>query len=70
MILPFCLTAVLLMQGNFTQHMFINPETPFDNFSLAFNSVSCFANQLTYNDGYHIIHHMNSRMHWSKMPRW
>ena len=70
MIVPFFACAVLLMQGNFTQHMFINPEIPFDNYGLAFNTCNAPFNQLTYNDGYHIIHHLNSRLHWLDVPQW
>lgn len=45
--------------------MFIDPKRRFDNFGLAFNYVNHECNQKTYNDGYHIIHHMNSLLHWS-----
>jgi hypothetical protein len=62
--------GLLLMQGNFAQHMYIDPKRRFDNFGLAFNYVNHFCNQRTYNDGYHIIHHMNSKLHWSKVPQW
>lgn len=64
------LTSILLMQGNFAQHMFIDPKRRFDNFGLAFNFVNHWGNQRTFNDGYHIIHHMNSLLHWSKIPQW
>jgi len=60
----------MLMQGNFAQHMFIDPKRRFDNYGLAFNYVNHVCNQKTYNDGYHIIHHMNSLLHWSKVPQW
>jgi len=26
-------------------------------------------NQRTFNDGYHILHHQNSRTHWSELPK-
>ena len=45
--------------------MFIDPKRRFDNFGLAFNYINHECNQKTYNDGYHIIHHMNSLLHWS-----
>jgi len=58
------------MQGNFAQHMFIDPKRRFDNYGLAFNYVNHICNQKTYNDGYHIIHHDNSLKHWSEIPQW
>ncbi len=32
---------------------------------------SCVAhadNQRSFNDGYHVQHHLNSRLHWSELP--
>ena len=65
-----CAISLWRVQGNFAQHMFIDPKRRFDNFGLAFNFVNHWGNQRTFNDGYHIIHHMNSLLHWSKIPQW
>lgn len=66
----FTVLGFAIMHGNFTQHMLVCPDDPFNNHKLSFNCVNHRMNQLTYNDGYHIIHHMNSRMHWADMPVW
>ena len=50
------------------QHMFINPENPRSAYSMAYNSVATGDNSATFNDGYHILHHLNSMTHWSELP--
>ena len=54
------LGPVALMAGNFGQHQFINPADPADNYGLTVNLVKAPFNMLTFNDGYHIVHHLNS----------
>ncbi|GBG25312.1 Hypothetical Protein FCC1311_015292 [Hondaea fermentalgiana] len=65
--IPFVVLGGALMQGNFTQHVFVCPDDPFSNYRLTFNYVNHPDNQRTYNDGYHIDHHQNSRLHWSEV---
>jgi len=68
-ILPFCVTSVLLMWGNWCQHMFVDPKRPTDDHALTYNCINHIENLYTFNDGYHIVHHINSRLHWSEMPQ-
>lgn len=66
----------LLMFGNFGQHIFIHPKVatmdeknkhgyPF-NCAIAYQSINGMDNLFTFNDGYHVTHHVNSRIHWTQ----
>ena len=35
---------------------------------MAYTCVNHADNQRTFNDGYHVNHHANSRLHWSDLP--
>ena len=56
------------MLGNFSQHIFVDPKDPASNYGLATNHLKVPFNMVTFNDGYHITHHVNSHCHWSEMP--
>lgn len=64
----FLIGPIALMLGNFSQHIFIDPRDPASNYGLATNHLCVPFNMLTFNDGYHITHHVNSHCHWSEMP--
>jgi len=64
----FVLGPFALMLGNYSQHIFVNPDDPTSNYGLACNHINAPFNMLTFNDGYHITHHCSSITHWSEMP--
>lgn len=77
--LPFVAASILLMFGNWCQHIFVDPKA-YDatgwaldpemvNYALTFNAINSFDNALTFNDGYHIVHHRWASLHWSEMPQ-
>jgi len=67
-LIPVFYGTLTLSFGNFCQHIFINPENPKSNYGLAYNCVNCPDNMMSFNDGYHIVHHINSTLHWSELP--
>jgi fatty acid desaturase len=67
-VVPTITNSLLLMFGNWCQHMFVDPERPRCNFGLAYNVIHHPCNQRSFNDGYHVEHHINSQRHWSELP--
>jgi len=69
-ILPFFVASFLLMLGNWSQHIFVDPSRYSDSYALTYNIINSEMNKLTYNDGYHIVHHLYSQLHWSELPKY
>lgn len=68
LVLPYCVSSLALMFGNWCQHIFIDPAAPRDSYRLTYNCAGVGDNAMTYNDGYHVVHHLNSTLHWSELP--
>ncbi|KAG2493498.1 hypothetical protein HYH03_008314 [Edaphochlamys debaryana] len=69
LLVPLLVSTFALMFGNWSQHVFVDPDEPRNVYRSTYNCMDCFDNRRTYNDGYHVIHHLNSRLHWSEMPQ-
>ncbi len=66
--LPTLISWFGMMAGNWTQHAFIHPDHPADDFLSSITLVESLYNRRCFNDGYHIAHHRFPGMHWSEMP--
>lgn len=66
---PYALSSLLLMFGNWSQHVFVNPAAPRSPLGMSYTCLNHGDNQRTFNDGYHASHHANARTHWSELPR-
>ena len=65
---PTVVNSFLMMMGNWSQHIFVDPLKSRSNYHLTYNVVNDECNQRSFNDGYHTEHHLNSRKHWSELP--
>jgi len=67
-ILPFVISRLIMMMGNWAQHSFVDPDDPGNLYK---NSITCINtpyNKKCWNDGYHISHHIKPAMHWTLHP--
>jgi hypothetical protein len=66
--IPLILIRTLMMMGNWTQHAFVCQERPEDPYRASITSINTRYNRRCFNDGYHILHHVNPRCHWTEHP--
>ncbi len=67
--LPFMLSRLIMMAGNWAQHAFVDYDEPQNCYK---NSVTCINtkyNHKCWNDGYHISHHIKPALHWTDHPK-
>lgn len=68
LVVPLVLIRTLMMMGNWTQHSFISQEHPEDPFQSSITCINSRYNRRCFNDGYHILHHLKPRAHWTEHP--
>lgn len=68
LVVPFFVSSLAMMFGNWSQHIFIDPAHSRSSYGLTYNIINSEENMKTFNDGYHIIHHVNSKLHWTQLP--
>jgi fatty acid desaturase len=69
-IVPNIFISFALMQGNWKQHIFVDPEEPDNNYKSTFTCINTVSNSFNFNDGYHVEHHENPAMPWYKLPQY
>ncbi len=70
LIIPTIFISFALMEGNWKQHIFVDPDEPFNNYKSTFTCISTSTNSLNFNDGYHIEHHENPGIPWYRLPEY
>jgi fatty acid desaturase len=67
-IVPLLFARLVMMLGNWTQHSFIDTNDPENLYTSSINCINTKYNEVCWNDGYHIIHHLRPGMHYTDMP--
>lgn len=67
-IVPFVAVRVLMMQGNWAQHAFVDAADPANPYRNSITCINTRYDRRCFNDGYHIYHHVRARHHWSDYP--
>ena len=70
LILPFAFVSFSLMQGNWKQHIFVDPDDPTNIYKSSFTCINTPSNSRNFNDGYHIEHHKNPGVPWHRLPQY
>ncbi len=67
-ILPFIISRIIMMVGNWAQHAFIDADDPDNCYKNSITCINTKYNHKCWNDGYHISHHIKPSMHWTEHP--
>jgi fatty acid desaturase len=68
MYFPWLTVSFGLMQGNFKEHVFVDPDDYENNYKSTVTCINAPSNALTFNTGYHIEHHEEPGLPWFKLP--
>ncbi|ATL46082.1 fatty acid desaturase [Chitinophaga caeni] len=67
-ILPFVISRIIMMVGNWAQHAFVCKHDPGNPYKNSITCINTKYNHKCWNDGYHISHHLKPSMHWTDHP--
>jgi len=67
-ILPFIISRMIMMMGNWAQHSFIDQKDPGNSYTNSITCINTKYNHKCWNDGYHISHHIRPNLHWTLHP--
>jgi fatty acid desaturase len=65
---PLLFIRTLMMIGNWAQHAFVCAERPDNAYRASVICVNTRYNRRCFNDGYHALHHLHPRCHWTEHP--
>jgi fatty acid desaturase len=68
LIIPFILSRLVMMLGNWTQHAFVDPVDPENMYKNCYTCINTSYNTKCWNDGYHLMHHLRPGAHYTEMP--
>jgi fatty acid desaturase len=68
LIIPFLISRLIMMLGNWTQHAFVDPDHPENMYRNCYNCINTSYNVKCWNDGYHLVHHLRPGAHYTEMP--
>lgn len=66
--LPWLICSFGLMQGNFKEHIFVDPDEYWNNYKSTVTCINAPSNALTFNTGYHVEHHEEPGLPWFQLP--
>jgi fatty acid desaturase len=66
---PVLAVRLLMMAGNWGQHAFIDPAEPGETYRSSITCINTRYNTRCFNDGYHTVHHVKPRAHYTEHPR-
>jgi fatty acid desaturase len=69
-ILPTVILSFALMEGNWKQHIFVDPDDPENSYRSTYACINTPTNSFNFNDGYHVEHHENPAMPWYHLPNY
>jgi fatty acid desaturase len=69
LLLPLIVIRTLMMMGNWTQHSFVSAQHPEDPYQASITCLNTRYNRRCFNDGYHVLHHVQPRAHWTDHPQ-
>ena len=67
-IIPFLISRLIMMLGNWAQHSFVCAADPGNEYKNSITCINTNYNHKCWNDGYHISHHEKPTLHWTEHP--
>ncbi|MBM4391960.1 MAG: fatty acid desaturase [Deltaproteobacteria bacterium] len=67
-VFPVLAVRALMMAGNWGQHAFVDAADPGNPYRNSITCINVRYNHRCFNDGYHILHHIRPRTHYTEYP--